>query len=72
MEKAKIEVVLPVTLEEWKRTAGMNMREAGSLLEEELRLFDRYLELHGMLDMNRLERQMVREYIGFKLANAEQ
>ena len=67
---AKIEIDMPIGLEEFKELAAKNPLEAAKHIERELRHFDQHLMNNKMDPMTRFERQMVREYIGHKLVHA--
>ena len=64
---AKVEIDLPVGVVEFKSLAKLNPVEAGKQLDAELRAFDNHLMRNRIEPMNRFERQMVREFIGYKL-----
>ena len=64
---AKIDIELPMEVEDFKTLAKSNPVAAGQQLEPELRAFDNHLMLNKIEPMRRSEMQMVREFIGYKL-----
>jgi hypothetical protein len=67
---AKIEIDIPISLEEFKELAAKEPSAAARSLDRELRHFDQHLMRNKMDPMTRFERQMVREYLGYKLVNS--
>ena len=67
---AKIDIDLPMKVGEFKALAKSDPVEAGQQLETELRAFDNHLMRNRIEPMGRFERQMVREFIGYKLVHA--
>jgi len=59
------------SLDQWRQLAKDKPVEAGLRLDAELDRFDEYLESQGMTPLGRFERQIVTEYIGWKLVNTE-
>lgn len=66
---AKIEIDIPISADEFRELAAEKPVLAGQQLERELRHFDQHLMRSKMDPMTRYERQMVREYLGYKLVS---
>lgn len=62
-----IPLTLPIGREQFIEQAKSDPVKAGQSLDEELRNFDTYLQQIGSGPMARHEREVLREYIAFKL-----
>ena len=70
----KVEVKIGLnadSLEQWKEQVKKNPINAALALDAELDRFDEYLESQGMTALGKFERQILTEYLGWKLANTE-
>lgn len=69
---ASIEINMPVTKEEFQAAAKESGAKAAVYLDPELRKFDVYLETRNMDPMGKIERSILREYLGWKLVVADE
>jgi hypothetical protein len=69
--KVMIEIELKGSHETFKQLAASEPSKAGAMLDPELKEFNNSLMGRGMDPMGRFEEQIVREYLGFKVAAVE-
>lgn len=69
-QKINIEIRLPVTREAFIASAKTAPIEAAKSLDGEIEAFDRLLASKGTDPLSNLERQMVREYLAYKILKA--
>lgn len=61
-------IKMNVTVAEFKRLAESEPIKAADSLEPELEDFEQWMRRRGM-DLTRVERQILREYLGFKIVS---
>lgn len=69
-QHVSVSLELPIDREEFCRLAQKDPYSAGEMLAQEISEFDAWIVQLGMEPLTRLERQIVKEYIGFKLTRA--
>lgn len=65
--RVNIPIKLDVDKETFRQQAKSDPIEAAVSLEVELKDFDNWMMRRGMEQLSRIEKQIVREYLGFKL-----
>jgi site-specific recombinase XerD len=63
----EIKIKLNMTVDEFRALARVDKKMAASSLNAELESFDAYLESQKMDPMSNVERQIVREFLGWLL-----